>query len=70
MKNLEVKFEKLFGLMPDREKFELLLESAGEEKIESIFNYWLLCGGVNPPGDGKRFNPYGLIYKVASGWKI
>jgi hypothetical protein len=64
---LETTFEEIFGVKPDPYKFDLLLGQVGEEKMASIFTYWLICG-IKPQAEGKRFNPYALIYKIAPKW--
>ena len=65
LKNL---FSQVFNCEPDEQKLGVLVDSNGEVKIVDILRYYLI-NGIYPPAKGKRFNPYGLLYKVSKNWK-
>jgi len=55
-------FKLVFKREVDQIKMNILIKTFGEEKIISVLEYFVICG-VKPPGEGKRDNPYGLLYK-------
>jgi hypothetical protein len=61
-KILEI-FEDTFKEKPEDQKINSLIELFGITIVSGTFGYFL-CNGVRPPAEGKRNNPYGLIYKI------
>jgi hypothetical protein len=61
-------FEKVFNEMPD-ERLDLVVEKYSSEVVTDILRYYLI-NGIHPPAEGKRTNPYGLLYKVGQNWKL
>lgn len=60
-------FIQVFDCEPDAPKLKALIETSGIEKIADILRYYII-NGIFPPAEGKRFNPYGLLYKVSKNW--
>jgi len=58
------KFELIFDSKPNPDRLAALIRLWGENKIDLILDELLIIG-VKPLKEGKRNNPYGLIFSCA-----
>jgi hypothetical protein len=56
-------FEDVFNQKCDLKRFAMLIKAVGYVDVLSVLEY-LVIFGTTPPGEGKRDNPYGLIFKI------
>jgi hypothetical protein len=62
--NIKEKFITVFTITPDEPRINAVIKFLGEEKVELALDY-LLMTGLRPPSEGRKENPYGLVYSIA-----
>lgn len=65
--NIKKLYKSVFHQEAEEEKIQALVDLYGEWKVENVLQYYLI-NGVIPPGEGKRNNPYGLLFNVCRDW--
>lgn len=62
-------FEDGFKIPMEDEKLENLIKYFGIERISMVFMYFSI-NGIKPPTNGKKPNPWGLVFKLCSEWNF
>jgi hypothetical protein len=60
-------FKKAFNKESDKNQLDRLVNRFGYPKVLHVLDYFS-DRGVNPPGEGKKNNPYGLLYLILKNW--